>query len=211
MLGMLAAVPQLIEQLDVAISKQAKVGGGGKAGKGSAHLRSPINFGAMQVRDDLEAQAAVWGSLTVEELRRDRNIASGVGGLGRAVKAAFRAIDRAQDRIYLSQCLYEEDGATCHAELWARPGATTATCTQCEVTHDVAERRAFLLQRAANQLFTVKEASEVLGEIGGIPVTQASIRGYLHRKRLSYRPGGTLIRLGDLLELVVEESGRRSA
>jgi hypothetical protein len=31
---MLAAVPALVEQLEVAVSKQAKIGGSGKAGKG---------------------------------------------------------------------------------------------------------------------------------------------------------------------------------
>jgi hypothetical protein len=44
-------------------------------------------------------------------------------------------------------------------------------------------------------LCTVKEASRYVGEIGHIRVTEASIRGYLHRGRLAYR-AGTMIRLG---------------
>lgn len=212
MLGMLAAVPQLLEQLDVAVSRQAKVGNGGKAGKGSAHLRSPINVGAMEVRDELEAVAAIWGSLTVEALRRDPNVARGVVVLGRSVKNAYRAIDRAQERVYLGVCMYEEGDATCHAELWARPNAKELTCSQCGVTHDVAERRAWLLLHAADTICTVREASQWLGDVGGIPVTQDRIRGYVKRKRLTYRPGvDRRIRLGDLLDIVMQDSGAKES
>jgi hypothetical protein len=64
---------------------------------------------------------------------------------------------------------------------------------------------------AADMLFTVKDAATMMGEVGGIKVTEASIRGYLHRKRIAYRPGGTMIRLGDLLAVVVDEGERKSA
>lgn len=209
-LGMLAAVPQLLDQLDVAISRQAKVGSGGKAGKGSTHERNPINFGALDARDQLLTEVAIAGD-DIDAIRRDPEAARIVVRLGRAVKNAYRAIDRAQPRTYLGVCMYTEADATCHAEVWARPNAKEVTCSQCGVTHEVAERRAWLLLHAADTICTVKEASQWLGDVGGIPVTQDRIRGYVKRKRLQYRPGTTLIKLGDLLEVVMDESGKRSA
>jgi hypothetical protein len=207
---MLDAVPQLVEQLDVAVAKQAKVASGGKAGKGSAHERSPLNWNAVAVRDALIHQAGIWGD-DIAEIRRSPWAGRAVSGIGRAVKDAYRAIDRMQERQYLGICYYEEDGLTCHAEIWARPGAHQVTCTQCGITHEVTERRVWLLEQARDMLFTVKEASVLVGEVAGIAVTEASIRGYVHRKRLAYRPGGTRIRLGDLLTVVVDDSERRTA
>lgn len=204
----LAAVPQLVEQLEVAISRQAKIGGG-KAGKGTARERSPINWNAVDARDQLVVAAEFVGQ-DIDWLRSHPQAAEMVRDLGTAVKNAYRAIDRMQERQYLGICYYEEDGATCHAEIWARPGAREVTCTQCEITHDVAERRVWLLRQAADMLCTVKEASRYVGEVGGIKVTEASIRGYLHRQRLAYR-SGTMIRLGDLLTVVVDESERKTA
>jgi hypothetical protein len=206
---MLAAAPALVDQLDVAASKQAKISSGGKAGKGSAHERSPVNWGAAAARDALMVEVALWGG-DIDAIRRHPQAAEIVAGLGRVVKEAYRAIDRAADRQYLGQCLHEEDGAVCHAELWARPGAHQLTCSQCETVHDVLERRAWLLQEAADMLCSVREASRYVGEIGHIKVTEASIRGYLHRGRIGYHTG-TRIRLGDLLAVVLDESERRAS
>lgn len=207
---MLAAVPQLVEQLNVAVSKQAKLNSGGKAGKGSVHEQNPINFGVMAARDALLVELAVWGD-DIPAIRRHVDAGKAVSRIGRAIKDAYRAIDRMQERQYLGVCYYEEDGATCHAEVWARPGAHQVTCTQCGITHEVGERRAWLLEQAADVICTVREASRYVGEIGHVTVTEASIRGYLHRKRIAYRPGGTRIRLGDLLTVVLDDSERRSA
>jgi hypothetical protein len=204
------AAVRCFDQLNVAVAKQAKIGGNGKAGKGSAHERNPVNWDVAAVRDSLLVELALWGD-DILAIRRHPQAADIVSGIGRAVKDAFRAIDRMQERQYLGQCLFEEGGLTCHAEIWARPGAHQVTCTQCGITHEVGERRAWLLQQARDMLFTVKDASLMIGEVGRIQVTEASIRGYLHRKRIAYRPGGNLIRLGDLLAVVLDESERKTA
>jgi hypothetical protein len=206
---MLAAIPELAHQLDVAISKQAKVATGGKAGKGSAHERSPVNWDAVAVRDALLTEFALWAG-DINDIRRHPQVSEIVVGIGRAVKDAYRTIDRMQDRQYLGQCMAEDDGAVCHAELWARPGAHQLTCSQCGTVHEVGARRAWLLEQAAGLLCTVKEASRYVGEVGGIRVTEASIRGYIHRGRIVYH-SGKMLRLGDLLAVVLDESERRSA
>lgn len=204
---MLAAVPALVDQLQIAISKQARVGA--MSGKGGlARERSPINFGALAARDALLVEVALWSDVT--EVRRHPQAGEIVAQFGRAVKDAYRVIDRAQDRQYLGTCLYEEDGATCHAELWAREGAHEVRCGQCEQVHPVRERQKWLLAQAADMLVTAKQASRYLGKFGGITVTEASIRGLIHRERLAYR-AGTTFRLGDLLEVLADMRAKEAA
>lgn len=207
---MLAAVPQLIEQLEVAISKQAKISTGGKAGKGSIHERSPINFGVLAVRDALLVELALWGD-DIDAIRRHPKAAEIVTGVGRAIKDAYRAIDRMQERKYLGQCLYEESGLVCHSEIWVRPGAHQVKCTQCEHVHDVSVRREKLLDEAEDLICTPREASRYIGEVGGMEVGHQRIRNYLDRKRITERPspdGVKRFRLGDLLALLRNDAAR---
>jgi hypothetical protein len=190
--AMLAAVPQLLEQLEVAVSKQAKTAGGGKAGKGTAHLKSPVNWGVAAVRDALLVELALWGT-DVLAIRKRPDAGRAVSGIGRAIKDAYRAIDRMQDRKYLGRCgMYDANHPEdrCQAELWAAPKAGEVKCPECKHLHNVAKRRLDLLEMAEDLICTVKEASSYMGEVGHITVTEASIRGYLHRKRIAYRPGG---------------------
>lgn len=220
----LIAAGDLPADLDIAESRQARIGGG-KAGKGSAHERWPYNPGAAEAADRLRNVLTTWARIFdseatgdparilldhIDDIRSHPAVAVLVGDVGDAVKRARWSIDRPSERQYLGVCLYEEGGATCHAEIWAPMDADEITCTQCEITHDVAERRAWLLKRAENMICTVREAASYLGEVGRIRVTEARIRGYLQRGRIAYRTG-TMIRLGDLLTVVLDESEKRSA
>ncbi len=210
---MFAAVPALVAQLDVAASKQARLSSSSKSGKGVARELSPVNWGAVAARDELLVQVAMWGG-DIDAVRRHPQADEILRGVGKATKNAYRVIDRMQERVYLGQCLFEADDLTCHAELWAKPGAGQVGCSQCEITDEVAERRRWMLGRMRDMLFTPAEAARVMGEIGGVVVTEARIRGYLHRgKRLAYRApvDAKRFRLGDLLDVVMDESERRSA
>lgn len=207
---MLAAVPQLIDQLDIAIAKMARIGNAEKAGKGSAHERLPLNWGIVAARDTLVIEAAFVGQ-DIVWLRRHPQAGQMVSDLGRAVKDAYRAIDRARDRQYLGQCLAQEDGAVCHAELWIKPGAHQHKCTQCETVHDVIARREKLLDDAEDMIVTPREASQYVGEVGGISCGHQRIRNYLDRGRITKRPsadGVLRFRLGDLLVILRGEAAR---
>jgi hypothetical protein len=209
--AMLAAVPQLLEQLDVAICKQAKTSTGGKAGKGTAHLKSPVNWGVVAVRDALLVELALWGT-DVPAIRKRPDAGRAVSGIGRAIRDAYRAIDRAQDRQYLGTCFVEEGQAVCHAELWAKPGAHQVTCSHCESTHDVFERRQWLLAQAADMLCTVREASQYVGSYGNLVVAESTIRSYLSKGLISYHGkigGSGVLRLGDLLVLIADHAERK--
>lgn len=205
---MLAAAPQLIEQLDVAVSKQAKLTIASKAGKGSAHEKSPINWGAVAARDALLIELALWGD-DIDAIRRHPKVAEIASGIGRAVKDAYAAIDRMRDRKYLGQCNYMNE---CTAELWAKPSASQVECDTCHHVHDIGQRRADLMVIAEDLIVTPLEASRYIGEFGEMQVGHQRIRNYLDRKRLALRPspdGVKRFRLGDLLDILRAEASQR--
>jgi len=234
----LGDVAALVGELDITLSKQARIGVAGAPGL--ARERTPINVGAMQAADNLGNVLTTWARDVgqrddiwarnsasvassyvllgnIDAIRRHPAVVELVDEISDAIHQARRAVDRPADRVYLGQCLMEtpdDEGrqVTCLNELYARPQAREVQCKVCGVEHEVGERRAWLLQRAQDIILSVKDASLRIGEVGGIKVSQASIRGYLHRGKLAYRPGVTNgIRLGDLLAVVLDESERKSA
>jgi hypothetical protein len=240
----LGDVAAIVAELDISLSKQARIGNAGSPGL--ARERTPINVGTVDPRWILDNVLGTWARDIMGEpdarwspafvpsrspaitasrvmlsnaslIRRHPAVTELVDEITDAIAQARRAVDRPADRVYLGQCYVETpdpDGkqVTCLAELYASPTASEVQCKVCGAEHPVGERRAWLLQRAADMIVTVKEASSYLGEIGGIKVSQSSIRGYLHRGRLAYRPGvENGIRLGDLLNVVMDESERKSA
>jgi hypothetical protein len=239
----LGDVTSIVADLEISLSKQARIGTPGKSGL--ARERIPINVGAMQAadnlgnvlttwaRDLLETDSGRWDAISkapavtasrallvmIPTIRRHPAVVELVDEITDAIAQARRAVDRPADRVYLGQCLMEtpdEEGrqVTCLAELYARPQASEVRCSVCSAEHPVEERRAWLMDKAKDMIVTVKEASSYLGEIGGIKVTESSIRGYLHRgSRLQYRVPveAKRFRLGDLLDVVMDESERKSA
>lgn len=234
----LGDVPAIVADLDVTISRQAKIGNAGKGGLASEKM--PIHLGAVEAADVLTNTLTTWARDTykagesrwdmrftpslnpsvtaarvllsnIDLIRRHPAAAELCDEIADAIKQARRVVDRPADRVYLGVCMYEDNDVTCVEELYASPTANEVRCKVCAVEHPVAERRAWLLKRAEDMLFTVREAAQMVGDIGNIRVTESAIRGYLHRKRLAYRPGTTTIRLGDLLAVVVDEGERRTA
>jgi hypothetical protein len=210
---MLAAVPFLLEQLEVAVSKQAKIGSGGKAGKGSAHERSIVNWGAVEVRDALLIQVALWGG-DINAIRKHVQAAEIARDIGKAVKNAYGAIDRMADRKYLGKCNHKLGGLNCPEELWVRPNAKEIRCPSCRYEHNVANRRLDMLEMAEDMIVTPREAAQYIGEVGGIKVGHQRIRNYLDRKRIPVRPSPDdvqRLRLGDLLEVLRGDTARHDA
>lgn len=203
---MLAAVPALVIEMDTAISKQAHLSNASKMGKGTAREKNPINWGVVAVRDALLVEVALWGD-DIDAVRRHPQAAEIVSSFGRAVANAYRAIDRAQDRQYLGTCLYTEDGAVCHGELWAAQGAHQVKCTQCETVHNIPDRRRLLLEQAAPMVVTAKEAARYVSEVGDMPIGEANIRNWVGRGKVPLRPGLSGQRqfeLGELLAYVAK-------
>lgn len=234
----LGDVASIVADLEISISKQDRLGTS-PGGSGLARERMPIGIGAMQAADNLtnvlttwardvlglqQVQAPTSGSparvasrlllMHIPAIRRHPAVDELADQIHDAISQARRAVDRPADRIYLGQCYFEDEGVTCYEELYASAGASSVTCKVCSMTHPVAERRAWLLQRAEDMLFTPAEAAKFIGEVGHIKVTEARIRGYIHRgSRLQYRAPieAKRFRLGDLLAVVIDDSERKTA
>lgn len=236
----LGDVAAIVAELDVTLSRQARIGSGGKSGVMANH-RDGYHQGASLAAEALTNTLAAWvidvcgedwpfgpkaGAASfsrdllshVNEIRRHPAVDELVDEITDAISQARRVVDRPADRVYLGQCFVETPDpegrqVTCLAEIWARPTASEVRCSVCMTEHPVSERRAWLLTKAADMIVTVKEAASYLGEVGGIRVTESSIRGYLHRHRLAYRAPmeACRFRLGDLLEVVLDEGERKSA
>jgi hypothetical protein len=230
----LGQVPWLVEQLAVTISKQAKIGAGA-SGSAPARERNPLNFGALTIADELGDVLHAWAvevggrGSSIMAAQRDllRNIPNArkhpkVGDLldevTDAVHRAIQAVDRPADRQFVGPCLAptpDDQGrdVTCLADIWAKPAASTATCRTCGITHDVAERRMWMLREADDRLFTVREAAQLIGSHGDLRVSESTIRGYVHAGKLAYHgkvSGQSVVRLGDLLDVVNDHSRKKS-
>jgi hypothetical protein len=229
----LRSIPALVRELDVTLSRQARIGTPGKSAKGTEREKSVLHFGALDTHTNLRNTIVAWArafeptpNLTahaaavllsnLKHIRRHAEVATLIDEITNAVHQARRTIDRPAERQYLGHC-YAEIPATyvgnpgpdyCTTELYAKTDATTVTCKSCNTDHDVSDRRRWLMDQAADRLVTVREAATMIGHIGNTPITQAAIRGYLHRNTnpLEYRPGTKLIRLGDLLNIVMPKA-----
>jgi hypothetical protein len=232
-------VAAIVGELDITLSKQARIGVAGAPGL--ARERTPINVGAMQAADNLgnvlttwardvtEGRNWVWVAgdrapskqsaaallYNIDAIRRHPAVVELVDEITDAIRQARQAVDRPADRIFVGPCMAEnpdDEGrqVTCLEDLYARPQASEVRCKVCGTEHPVAERRSWLLEQARDRLFTVREAAQMMGDVGGIKVTEASIRGYVHRGRIVYHTG-TLILLGDLLKVILADSEKKGA
>lgn len=227
----LRAVPELVTELATTASKQARIGNPGKGGL--ARERTPVNWGAVQAADNLTNVLTTWardvgcldrwdyrtpGSTAastlmlnhIDAIRRHPAVAELVDEITDAIQQARQAIDRPGERVFLGTCLaptrdeYDRD-VECDGEVYAKPEASHTTCKTCGLTHKVAERRRWLLEQARDRLYTVPEASRLIGQYGEQKVTQQWIWNQIHqRQRLAYRPGTTTLLLGDLLDLLTD-------
>jgi hypothetical protein len=234
----LGDVPAIVAELDTTLAKQGRIGGGGSAGL--ARERMPLQADAMDpiwvlgnvlttwardvCGDDYMPSAstkppavmAAWLLLSeIPTIRKHPACEELLDEITDAIRLARRTVDRPADREFVGPCngvVPDDTGrdVLCTEDLYARRGAAEVRCQVCGETHDVAQRRAWLLDQAADRLFTVREAAQMMGDVGGIRVTEAAIRGYIFRGRIGYHTG-KMIRLGDLLAVVIDDGERRSA
>lgn len=164
-------------------------------------------------------QAAAWlanvpTALATHEAARDMH-----DEITAIVGAVERMVDRRADRAYLGTCgewIDDGDGEfdchQCNGQLYARPNAPTVTCRVCGTRFDVANRRAWMLTAAEDQLLTAPDLARALC---GLHVTTrpqdslyASIRQWKARGRLaphSRIDGRDVYRVGDVLDLLSRE------
>ncbi|MBQ1080361.1 hypothetical protein [Nocardiopsis sp. B62] len=146
---------------------------------------------------------ASWLSRHTGALRRNALGTECVDEVCEAVEQAERAVDLPSDRVIAGLC------PGCATPCYARSGATSTRCPECETRVSVGEGRRRMLLGAGEHLVTAADAARAL-QVLGHRVTPASVRGHARRGRL--RPRGTgsagrpLYCLGDVVDVYLSRT-----
>lgn len=221
----LRSVPWLTRQLEVTLTRQARVGE--RNGPRSADRPLPYHHGASVDLESLRDGLAMWArdiadrrQVTCEtehtppgyarwllrwptELAGHPDAAELHGDICGLTKAARRTIDRHPDMRYLGPC------DLCETDLYAPVHAETVACLgeECDATYPIRERRAWLLEQAADQLRTARQLAYELPWIAGVTITAERIGMWAVRGRVTRYPphvhddrGAARYRVGEIIE-----------
>jgi hypothetical protein len=231
--GQLLALPGLLRELHTTLTRQARMGSGGK----SNERPLPYDVSASDVGDIVRATLSTWMRELGAEGLSDSPAAwcrwmadrvTWIGGQPYADEIADeidhltglvrRAVDRPADREFCGKC------ETCGADLYARRGAVQETCGRCraagvETTYDPREARAEVLARVEHQWCTAAVCSTVLASFG-IEVKAETVQNWARprddgkpaklARRGENRLGHALFLVGDVMDLAREQRERRS-
>jgi hypothetical protein len=115
-----------------------------------------------------------------------------------------RTVDRPAATWYAGACWADTVNGKCPAELHVKPGAAWIRCPACGTQHDVAERRAWLIQAARDHLASATDIARFLCAYGH-RITSDRIRQWAKRRRLlAHGTDGVhaLYRVGDAIALL---------
>lgn len=100
-----------------------------------------------------------------------------------AVEQAWRAIDRSPSRTYSGICGAQTEAGDCGQALYSHPDHEWVRCQACGAEWSVAERRQWLLMRAAETPLTATQMAGLLTH-AGISITSGKIRAYASDGRI---------------------------
>lgn len=203
--ALLRHLPSFMTELEIAITKQARMG---DSGAGSGIPYAPI---ASEQAWATRQTVLIW----VDEIASIRGHSipdtwTGISAYLResaawigmhpagwwitdelidAITAAERVIDRPEDRLYVGRCgaLIAVDGlaTTCSNEVYARRGAPNVGCRRCGTVHDVQGRRDSMLDQIWDDALAaadlVKAVNGILGTdtVGLVTIRQWKRRGHI--------------------------------
>lgn len=163
------------------------------------------------VQDTHTAVMALQLLRQVPAIRQRDDAARRLDDLTAAVIRCLRVIDRPPSRIYAGPC------PDCGTDLLGKPGHLAVTCRGCGAGHSIAERQEWLRGELDGVLGSASWCATAATALG-LPVAEATIRSWVHRRKLAARhheprrPGGAerpLYRLADVLDLALERAARR--
>jgi hypothetical protein len=140
-----------------------------------------------------------------------------------AITQARRTTDRPPEKRYAGPCTavvpqyspvdgIEVGTAPCAADLYAKETGDTVTCPNCHAEYPLADRRAWLLEQAADQLLPARELSRAVDGLG-VPINRNTLDSWRRRGRLTshgHTPDGhDLYRVGDVVTLARAAAQRR--
>lgn len=207
----------MARQLELAITRQTKMGGervGGKSNETPVPFDDRASEAAWVLRNvlvnyagpvaksrgehlDLSMQTpnlALWLHARVTSIA-DPDL---IDELLDALDLGTKAIDQPTTRIYLGDC-------ECGARIYGDPENEAVPCDACHQTHDGRARRRANNLRGRDLPVTANDAARYLGEVDGVAVTAKRIRVWASRKKLEhvgFSPDGQrTYRLGDVVDL----------
>lgn len=207
----LQAVPELVTELEVTITRQARITAEKHGGR-SAETPMPWNEHAAACASDLNTTLNGW-SLDVSRLSEDerdclaanhysdtpavatwlaRNLHTlrlheGAGQahseLTRVIREARWAIDRPLDYMPLGECGNDEALDTaCTRIVYGHPERQYATCRDCGARHRITARLEWMLKLLRERLVTLPEAVGV-ADLAGKRTTEDKLRLMASRRR----------------------------
>lgn len=221
----LNAVPGLTADLDVTLARQTSRTTAGRsavvplpfdprASEAAWVLRSTLAGWVRQLQEhrpepwpaDTPQDMAAWLSARLQRLVRHPAAPEAHGEITEAVRAAQRVVDRPQERRFAGYC-------DCGAALYARPGAATVRCRDCDAApYDVDERRQAMLAAVADQLMPAHQAAAALSGLVA-PLSADLVRKWAERGQIDARgrdlAGRPLYRLSDVLDRLLGTLERR--
>lgn len=223
----LADIPELDHELDITVSRRARIGAGGGGGRGN-EKPLPVNLDADQHGRQLKQTLTSWAHLIadqrgiprpldgltpaarwmvghIEWLRHHPAAGDAVTEIREAVHQVRRAIDRPLDRAYAGPC------NECGTALYGKPDAVEVACRGCAtpdgatLVYDLTERRDWMLDAMVDMELPAADIARALTSLVR-PIAPALLYTWVKRKKLqptgTDERGKTLFRLGDVAELM---------
>ena len=220
----LDAVPGLTADLDVTLARQTSRTTAGRsavvplpfdprASEAAWVLRSALAGWVRQLQDakpedwpaDTPQDMAAWLSQRLQRLAAHPAAPEAHGEICGAVRAAQRVTDRPAERQFAGRC-------GCGRALYAKPGARTVRCRDCDAQPlDVEAQREAMLAAIADQLMTAVQVADVLTRLAA-PLPADTVRHWARGGRLiahGHDAGGhALYRVSEVRELLIEKLKR---
>lgn len=207
----LGAVPDLVAELDITLTRQARVTSerhGGRsaerplplnvhASEKASILNSTINAWALDTsrlaedeRDQLAgnhytdtAAVAAWLARNLHTLRMHAEAGQAHDELTNAIREARRAVDRPLDYMPLGECGNDDElDPPCKAILYGHPERHYATCRDCGARHRIETRLEWMLDHLRGRLVTIPEAVGI-AYLAGKRTTEDKLRLMASRGR----------------------------
>lgn len=196
----LAWIPELAEELDITLSRQAVIGAGGGGGDKPLPFSVAASDAGALLRDTLAgwvavlhsedeeavetslASAAVWLLDRHARIIRHPAVVDLVEEVAAVVACASRVVDRPGERQYAGPC----PGPECGTDLYAHVKAVMVRCRECGESWRVEERRDVLLGEVRDRLARASECAHILTSLlgSGVVLEPRTVRNWALRGRI---------------------------
>lgn len=230
----LGDIPALIDDLHTTLSRQDVLGA--SSGRRAAETGLPWKEAASEalwvlidtimsaVREfhepgqpfpDAPVLGARWLLTHVQDVASHPDAGRVVDEVASAVLKAYESIDRPPDLLLAGRCgVSRGDGEECPEYLYARPGSTRTACRACETEHEVAERRAWMMEYASDLALPPAMALSWVRLLMGKSIPNGTWRSWVSRGRIEAaghdHVGAPLYRFGDVRDLAADWVARPS-